>query len=71
MNPFLKEIHFKYLCKCSICELVDKRKYVVGFLWPENKEWNSWRWFYIRTSEAKYYIRWHGFWMKKPNVKVK
>ncbi len=53
------------MCSCSICKLVDNRKFKFGFLLPKCKMWNAWRWFFVKGIENNRYIRWAGFWKKR------
>ncbi len=67
-GPFTKEIH-KQDCECSICAIVGNRFWPFGILYPDQKDWNSWWWFYYSYGSIPFetfYIRWQGFWKKNP-----
>lgn len=55
------------VCDCSICrELQYAGPHSVGFLAPLDKCWNSWRWLFYKTAEGIHYLRWTGFWQRRP-----
>lgn len=54
-------------CPCSMChKLADSGAYSFGFLAPIDKSWNAWRWLFLVTTRGTYYVRWAGFWKRKP-----
>ena len=64
----LREFH-PASCACSICrELRYAAAPSFGFLAPEDKSWNSWRWLFATTKAGRYFLRWNKFWQPLPPV---
>jgi hypothetical protein len=62
----LREFH-PTSCTCSFCrELGNSGHRSFGFLAPQDKAWNAWRWVFYVTRNGIRYWRWNGFWQRQP-----
>jgi hypothetical protein len=68
MKTFLREWHI-HGCRCSYCRrLADCGARSWGFVAPQEKVWNAWRGVYVVGGDGIWYLRWTGFWQRKPTA---